>query len=103
MLGKRVRKLRLEKGLSLSELSQASGVAKSYLSTLERNIQSNPSIQLLDKIAVALDISLEQLVQPEVKEQAPFRMQAWFELFEEAMNAGISREELKRLIELQKR
>ncbi|WP_282937764.1 helix-turn-helix domain-containing protein [Paenibacillus sp. RC67] len=103
MLGKRVRKLRLERGLSLSELSQASGVAKSYLSTLERNIQSNPSIQLLDKIADALDISLEQLVQPEAKEQAPLLRQAWYELFEEAVNAGISREELKRFIELQKR
>ncbi|MFC6455010.1 MULTISPECIES: helix-turn-helix domain-containing protein [Paenibacillus] len=103
MLGKRVRKLRLEKGLSLSELSQASGVAKSYLSTLERDIQSNPSIQLAVKIAAALDISLEQLVQPEVKQQAPLSRQDWYELFEEAANAGISREELKRMIELQKR
>lgn len=92
----------MERGLSLSELSQASGVAKSYLSTIERDIQSNPSIQLLDKIASALNISLEQLVQTEGREHDVPARQAWFDLFEDALNAGISREELKRMIEMKK-
>ena len=49
MIGDRVKRIRLEKNLSMSELADKAGVAKSYLSSLERNLQSNPSIPSLDK------------------------------------------------------
>ncbi|MED4601074.1 helix-turn-helix transcriptional regulator [Paenibacillus validus] len=102
MLGKRVRKLRMERGLTLSELAEAAGVAKSYLSTIERDIHSNPSVHLLDKIAAALDVSLKQLVQPDTPERDPMVMQEWYDLFQDALNCGISREELKSIIEFRK-
>lgn len=49
MIGKRVKQLRTERGLSLTELAEKAGVAKSYLSTIERDIQSNPSIHFSRK------------------------------------------------------
>ena len=42
--------------MSMTELAEKAGVAKSYLSSLERNLQTNPSIQFLEKIAVVLDV-----------------------------------------------
>ena len=56
MIGDRVKKIRLERKLSLSELALKAGVAKSYLSSLERNLQTNPSIQFLEKIATVLGV-----------------------------------------------
>lgn len=53
-IGDRVKKYGLEKGLSLSEVSERSGVAKSYLSSLERSLQTNPSIDLVQKISDVL-------------------------------------------------
>lgn len=58
MIGQRIKNFRLQKQLSLSELAEKAGVAKSYLSSIERNIQSNPSVQFLEKIAAVLGISV---------------------------------------------
>ncbi len=49
MIGERVKKLREDKKMSMTELADKAGVAKSYLSSLERNLQTNPSIQFLKK------------------------------------------------------
>ena len=49
--------------MSLSELAERAGIAKSYLSSIERNIQSNPSIQFLEKISSVLDIPVNSLLQ----------------------------------------
>ena len=38
MIGDRVKKIRKEKNMSMSELAEKAGVAKSYLSSLERNL-----------------------------------------------------------------
>ncbi|MDF2716869.1 MAG: sinR, partial [Paenibacillus sp.] len=44
MIGERIRVLRLGKGWSISELADKANVAKSYISSMERDIQKNPSI-----------------------------------------------------------
>lgn len=62
MIGDRVKKLRQEKKMSLSELADQAGVAKSYLSSLERNLQTNPSIQFLEKIAGVLNVPVDHLI-----------------------------------------
>lgn len=51
MIGDRIKNLRKAKRILLSELADKAGVAKSYLSTIERNIHTNPSIPFLEKIA----------------------------------------------------
>jgi XRE family transcriptional regulator of biofilm formation len=62
MIGERVKKLREEKKMSMTELADKAGVAKSYLSSLERNLQTNPSIQFLEKISAVLNIPVDALL-----------------------------------------
>ncbi|MEC1523512.1 helix-turn-helix transcriptional regulator [Neobacillus niacini] len=64
--------LRIEKGLSLSKLSEQTGISKSYLSLIERNIQSNPSLEILEKLAETLDVAVEELVRREKEEKPLF-------------------------------
>lgn len=61
-LGMRIRYLRKEKRMSQLELALESEVNKNYISDLERGCR-NPSILVLEKIAKALDVSLEILFQ----------------------------------------
>ncbi len=42
MIGERIKRLRLQKGISLTELAEKAGVAKSYISSIERNLQKKP-------------------------------------------------------------
>ncbi|WP_210364237.1 helix-turn-helix domain-containing protein [Bacillus sp. REN3] len=100
MIGERVKKIRLEKKMSLSELAEQAGVAKSYLSSLERNLQTNPSIQFLEKIAAVLDIPVDQLIheQPDTE-----NMDAdWVNLVKEAMESGISKDQFREFLEFNK-
>ena len=58
-LGKTVQRLRKAYNLSLSELSEQSGVAKSIISQIERN-ETNPTLATIWRLAQALDVSIEQ-------------------------------------------
>lgn len=100
MIGERVKKLRLEKKISLSELAHQAGVAKSYLSSLERNLQSNPSIQFLEKIAAVLGVPVDSLIleQPN-KEDLDSE---WIKIVQEAMESGVSKEQFREFLEFTK-
>ncbi|WP_100333258.1 helix-turn-helix domain-containing protein [Bacillus alkalisoli] len=62
MVGDRIKKLRKSRGYSISELAEKAGVSKSYLSYLERDLQTNPSLQFLNKIASSLGTDIEYLL-----------------------------------------
>lgn len=100
MIGDRVKKLRLEKRMSLSELAEQAGVAKSYLSSLERNLQSNPSIQFLEKIAAVLNVPVDQLInEQQNKEDLDSE---WLKIVKEAMDSGVSKSEFREFLEFNK-
>lgn len=100
MIGDRVKRLRLERKLSLSELADQAGVAKSYLSSLERNLQRNPSIQFLEKIAGVLNVSVDQLIHEQInKEELDSE---WMKIVKEAMESGVSKEQFKEFLEYYK-
>ena len=61
-LGKTVQRLRKAYNLSLSELSEQSGVAKSIISQIERN-ETNPTLATIWRLAQALDVSIERVLQ----------------------------------------
>lgn len=63
MNGASIRELRNKKGLSLDELAALSGISKSYISYIERGLQNNPSISILEKIASALNVNIIELIQ----------------------------------------
>ncbi|MBM3609104.1 MAG: helix-turn-helix domain-containing protein [Alphaproteobacteria bacterium] len=68
-LGKTVQRLRKAYNLSLSELSDQSGVAKSIISQIERN-ETNPTLSTIWRLSQALDVSIERFVQS--SEEEPF-------------------------------
>lgn len=49
------------KNISLYKLSKISTVSRSYLSELESKTRSNPSMTVLYKISIALDINIKDL------------------------------------------
>ena len=61
-LGMRIRYLRKQKGMSQLDLALEAEINKNYISDLERGCR-NPSILILEKIAKALEVSLEMLFQ----------------------------------------
>ncbi|WP_078428928.1 helix-turn-helix domain-containing protein [Alkalihalobacterium alkalinitrilicum] len=62
MNGGNIRELRKKKGMSLDRLSELSGISKSYLSYIERGLQTNPSISVLEKLAQSLGVELVYLI-----------------------------------------
>ena len=60
-LGRAVVRLRKAQGMSLSELSEHSGVAKSIISQIERN-ETNPTLSTIWRLAQALDVSIERIL-----------------------------------------
>lgn len=102
MIGEEVKKYRLRKGLSLSELAERANVAKSYLSSIERNIQSNPSIQFLDKISNVLDVSVEVLLQGNDSIHQTDLDSDWKKLVKEAMDSGVSKDQFREFLEFNK-
>lgn len=64
--------MRIEKGISLNKLSELTGISKSYLSLIERNIQTNPSIDILGKLAETFELEVEDLVRREQEDKELF-------------------------------
>lgn len=62
LVGRRVKKLRQDRGWSLEELADASGVSRSMLSEIERE-RANPTLTVAFRIARAFGMSLEDLVE----------------------------------------
>ena len=60
-LGKTIQRLRKAYNLSLSELAEQSGVAKSIISQIERN-ETNPTLATIWRLCQALDISIERVL-----------------------------------------
>lgn len=56
-----IRRLRQLKDWSQEELAHQSGLHRTYISDLERGAR-NPTIEVVDKIAVALDVSCGELL-----------------------------------------
>ena len=66
-LGKTVQRLRKAYNLSLSELAEQSGVAKSIISQIERN-ETNPTLATIWRLSQALDISIERVLSEQHEE-----------------------------------
>jgi len=59
-IGNRIRNLRNDISLSQEQLAFKAGIAPSFLGEIERNTKK-PSIDSIEKIAIALEISLSEL------------------------------------------
>jgi transcriptional regulator with XRE-family HTH domain len=64
MVGEHIRKLRLDRKMSLADLAEASRLSKGFISQLESG-KSNASLASLHRLAQALDVPLSVLVSSE--------------------------------------
>lgn len=56
-----VKKIRKEKGMRLIDVAQRSGISVGYLSHLENGSRSNPSIDVMENISLALNKSVAEV------------------------------------------
>lgn len=61
LLGLNLRALRLERGWSQDDLSEISGLHRTYLSGIERGVR-NPTILIVEQLASALRVSVDRLL-----------------------------------------
>ena len=103
MIGTNIKHIREGQGLTLSECAHRASISKSYLSNIERNLNQNPSIHILEKVAAVLEVDLRSLIDktPE-NEQSD---QEWIEFVNELKKSGVEKEQLqefKKVIEFVK-
>lgn len=68
-VGPAIQRLRLERKMTLDDLSRAAGVSKSMLSEIERN-RANPTIAVVWRLTNALGVSLDTLFAPQRSREA---------------------------------
>ena len=61
-LGENIRLVRTGRGWNLSDLAEASGISKSYISDLENGVAGRPNIQYVFSIARAMETTLDRLL-----------------------------------------
>ena len=68
-LGKTIQRLRKAYNMSLGDLSEQSGVAKSIISQIERN-ETNPTLSTVYRLSRALDTTIDEVLRTD--SQTPF-------------------------------
>ncbi|PEB56286.1 transcriptional regulator [Bacillus pseudomycoides] len=96
MIGENIYRFRKKIGLTLSELAEKSGISKSYLSNIERNINQNPSIQVMGKIALVLKVDLHTLIETETNGEIKQRLEKeWVDFVYELKKMGVDKEKIR--------
>ncbi|MGV2623098.1 UNVERIFIED_CONTAM: helix-turn-helix transcriptional regulator [Halobacillus marinus] len=90
MIGRNIKRIRKQQGITLSELAHRSGISKSYLSNLERDLKQNPSIQITKNIACVLRADIEEIIDPIVEEPKP--TEGWGEFASLASASGLEKD-----------
>ncbi|MEH7214251.1 helix-turn-helix transcriptional regulator [Priestia megaterium] len=97
MIGEKIKNLRLKKGYSITRLAEEANISKSYLSHLEKGLNNNPSLQMLDKIASSLHTTIDDLIEGDISCPAltskPTLNLEWLHLIERAVQDGMTKEE----------
>ena len=96
MIGSNISTIRKRRGLTLSELADRANISKSYLSNLERNLNKNPSIQVIEKISTVLDVDLIMILQVNSPEESKQLIESeWLEFIYELKDSGVEKEQLQ--------
>ena len=77
-IGKKIKELRVAKGLTQEELADRSELSKGFISQLERDLTS-PSIATLMDILQCLGTTVSEFFQEEPEDQIVFRNEDYFE------------------------
>ncbi|WP_289487337.1 helix-turn-helix domain-containing protein [Fictibacillus enclensis] len=100
LIGDRVKKYRLKRKMSINQLAEKTGIAKSYLSSIEQNAKSNPSISILHKIAQTLRVPAYALVHQDPHNQID---DEWIFLINKAIEIGLTKEKFDEYLEWERK
>ena len=96
MYGKYIHSIRKAQGYTLSQLAERVGISKSYLSNIERDLKQNPSIHVMEKIASALNIDLNQLIQNGTElEKVQYLEKEWVDFINQLKETGVDKEQIQ--------
>ena len=95
MISNNIYKFRKQRGISLSELAERAKISKSYISNIERNLNSNPSIKVIEKISSVLQVDLSVLINSEREEVTPLVEEEWIHFINELKAAGIKIDDIR--------
>ncbi|HLX89898.1 MAG TPA: helix-turn-helix transcriptional regulator [Acidimicrobiales bacterium] len=79
--GDRLRRWRSDRGVTLRDVSEVSGISIAYLSDLERGKLANPTLDTLTALAAALGVSLNELLGIEAEQPGEPRLPAALQEF----------------------
>lgn len=95
MIGKNISEIRKRRGFTLSQLAERANISKSYLSNIERNLNDNPSLHILEKISGVLNIELVTLLNPENEEKNFLMEKEWIDFIYELKKSGIKKDQIQ--------
>jgi XRE family transcriptional regulator of biofilm formation len=94
MIGENINKIRMMRGLTLSELAERAQISKSYLSNIERNLNQNPSIQIVEKVATVLGVDFRTLLGSKPMDSV-YKENEWIEFANELKDLGVKKDQLQ--------
>src|SRR5262245_55881977 len=78
-LGNKIARLRRRKGQSLQEVADAVGVSKAHVWQIEKNVATNPSMDLVTRLADHFGVTIASLVGEDIESSdAPRDLQRMF-------------------------
>ncbi|WP_042348371.1 helix-turn-helix domain-containing protein [Bacillus massiliigorillae] len=96
MIGKNITEIRKKRGYTLSELAELANISKSYLSNIERDINKNPSIHVIKRIAEVLHVDLIKLLKSGAYKDSQLEFEKeWVDFLYELKELGIQKEEIQ--------
>ena len=60
-MGNNIRKIRKERGMTIEQLADLSGLSKVYIYHLENGTRKNPSYEVMRKISIGLSRTIEEV------------------------------------------
>ncbi len=96
MFGTYISDIRKKQGYTLSQFANRVGISKSYLSNIERELKQNPSIQVMERIALALNMDLNDLLQNETDQLKVQHLEKeWIDFMNEFKKTGIDKSQIQ--------
>ena len=99
MIGKRLRSLREEKGMSQGDIEKCTGLLRCYISRIE-NGHTTPSLETLERFAGALEVPLHRIFYPSESEHATASQRPQAVLDEPVAQPGVVGDDARLLLQL---
>ena len=96
MIGRKIKEIRKRKGLTLTQVAEKANISKSYLSNIERDVNHNPSIHIIKKLAMVLEVDVRDLLNLKKTKAVETQLDGeWIKFVNELKEAGAGKEQIQ--------